>query len=462
VTEPGPGRAPGGMGPADGPRASAAPPHAHTELRRSLGVWSAVAVLVGSTIGSGIFRVPSTVAEATGAVGAAALLWILGGIVAVAGALTIAELATMYPRSGGVYVYIREAWGPLPAFLFGFTQLVVIRPSALGAIAMIFAAYVRTFFPGLTDLHVRIIAAGAIAVLGLINYRSLVWAAVIDNVTTAAKVLALAGLAAIAFMFGDFSGGALAGPIKFSPLSWGGFGVALIAVMWTYDGWADLTFIAGEVKDPGRTLPRALLGGTAIIMLVYLAVNVAYLFVLTLDEMAGSALVAADTATHIFGRAGAAIVGSLVMLSAFGALTASMITGPRIFWAMADDRLFFKPIAAVHPRYGTPHVAILLATLLGIAYVSIRTFEQMADAFILGIWPFYALAVGAVFILRRRHPEAVRPYRTIGYPLVPLIFLVASVGMLANALVEQPVSTLIGFGLILAGVPVYYIWQRRR
>jgi len=419
-------------------------------------------VLVGSTIGSGIFRVPSTVAEATGAVGAASLLWLLGGIVAVAGALTIAELATMYPRSGGVFVYIREAWGPLPAFLFGWTELIVIRPSALGAIAMIFAAYTRTFFPELTDVHVRIIAALAIAVLALTNYRSLLWAAVIENTTTAAKVLALVGLAAIAFIFGDFARGALAGPIAFSPLSWGGFGVALIAVMWAYDGWADLTFIAGEVKDPGRTLPRALLGGVAIIMLVYLAVNIAYHFVLTLDEMAGSSLVAADTATRIFGRAGAAVVGSLVMLSAFGALTGSMMTGPRIFWAMADDRLFFKPIAAVHPKFGTPHVAILLAALLGIGYVSIRTFEQLADAFILGIWPFYALAVGAVFILRRRHPDAVRPYRTVGYPVVPLIFLIASVGMLANALVEQPGSTLIGFAVILAGVPVYYVWQRRR
>ena len=435
---------------------------AHASLPRSLGVWSAMAVLVGSTIGSGIFRVPSTVAEATGAVGAAGLLWILGGLIALTGALTIAELATMYPRSGGVFVYIREAWGPLPAFLFGWTELIVIRPSALGAIAMIFAEYTRTFFD-LGEAGVRIVAALAIAVLALTNYRSLLWAAVIENTTTAAKVLALVGLAVIAFLFGDLAAGALgSGDLSFSPISWGGFGVALIAVMWTYDGWADLTFIAGEVKDPGRTLPRALLGGTAVIMVVYLLVNLAYLWVLTLDEMAGSTLVAADTATRIFGRAGAAAVGSLVMLSAFGALTGSMMTGPRIFWAMADDDLFFRPIAKVHPKYGTPHVAIILAALLGIGYVMIRTFEQLADAFILGIWPFYALAVGAVFILRRRRPDADRPYRTIGYPIVPLIFLVASIGMLGNAVVEQPVSTLIGFGIILAGVPVYYLWKGRR
>lgn len=431
-----------------------------TQLPRRLGLWSAVAVLVGSTIGSGIFRVPSTVAGATEAVGAAGLLWVLGGIVALTGALTVAELATMYPRSGGIFVYIREAWGPLPAFLFGWTELVVIRPSALGAIAMIFAEYTRTFW-ALSDVQVRVVAGAAIALLAFTNYRSLIWAAMVENATTAAKVLALVGLAIIAFIFGDFASGALAGEISFQPRSWGGFGVALIAVMWTYDGWADLTFLAGEVKDPGKTLPRALLGGTLLIALVYLAVNAAYLWVLPLDRMAASDLVAADTATVIFGHAGAAIVAALVMLSAFGALTGSMMTGPRIFWAMADEGLFFKPIARVHPRFGTPHVAIILAAVLGIGYVSIRTFEQLADAFILGIWPFYALAVGAVFVLRRREPDAERPYRTIGYPVVPLVFLIASVGILGNSLVEQPGPTVVGFGIMAAGVPVYYIWRGR-
>jgi amino acid transporter len=430
-------------------------------LPRRLGVWSAAAVLVGSTIGSGIFRVPSSVVADVGTIGASALLWVIGGLVALFGALTIAELAAMFPRSGGIYVYLREAYGPLPAFLFGWTELWVIRPSALGAVAMIFAAYVGNFIP-LGDTGTRVVAAAAILAVGLANIRSVLLGAAVMNASTAAKVAALLLLALMAFAFGDFASGALAGPIEFSPTTWGAFGIALVAVMWAYDGWADLTFMAGEVKEPGRNLPRALLGGTLAIIVIYLAVNAAYFWVLPLDRMAASELVAADAATEVFGRAGASIVAALVMLSTFGTLNGSTMTGPRIFWAMAEDGMFFKPIAAVHPTWKTPYAAISLACLLGIGYVSIRTFEQLADAFILGIWPFYALGVGAVFIMRRRSPNMERPYRCFGYPIVPLVFLAASVAMLLNAVIEQPVSTLIGFGIILAGVPVFYLWKGRQ
>jgi amino acid transporter len=430
-------------------------------LPRRLGVWSAAAVLVGSTIGSGIFRVPSSVAAEVGTVGASALLWVLGGLVALFGALTIAELAAMFPRSGGVYVYLREAYGPVPAFLFGWTELLVIRPSALGAVAMIFAEYLGNFI-ALGDTGTRVVAATAIAVVGLANIRSVLLGAAVQNASTAAKVLALLLLAFIAFAFGDFAQGALAGPIEFSPISWGGFGLALVGVMWAYDGWADLTFMAGEVRDPGRNLPRALLGGTLTILGIYLVVNAAYFWVLPLDRMAASPLVAADAAMAVFGRVGASFVAALVMLSTFGTLNGSTMTGPRIFWAMAEDGLFFRPIAAVHPKYATPFAAIGLACLLGIGYVSIRTFEQLADAFILGIWPFYALAVGAVFIMRRRRPDLERPYRCVGYPVVPFIFLLGSILMLGNALIEEPVSTAIGFGIILAGIPVFWLWKGRR
>jgi APA family basic amino acid/polyamine antiporter len=429
-------------------------------LPRRLGVWSAAAVLVGSTIGSGIFRVPSAVAADVGTVGAIALLWLLGAMVALFGALTIAELAVLFPRSGGIYVFLREAYGPLPAFLFGWTELLVIRPSALGAIAMLFAEYVQEFVP-LSGTGVRLVAAAAILLLAAANIRSVTWGAAVQNASTAAKVLALTGLALLAFVLGDFAGGALAQPVEMAPLSWGGFGVALIAVLWAYDGWADLTFMAGEVRDPARTLPRALLGGTLAIVAIYLVVNTAYLFVLSLGEMADRPLVAADAARKIFGEGGAAVVAAMVMVSAFGALNGSMMTGPRIFFAMADDGLFFRPVAAVHPRFSTPWVAIALAALLGIGYVSIRTFEQLADSFILGIWPFYALAVGAVFLLRRRRPELERPYRTVGYPWVPLVFLLASLLMLGNALVEEPGPTLFGFGIILLGIPVFFAWKSR-
>jgi APA family basic amino acid/polyamine antiporter len=431
------------------------------QLPRRLGLLSAIAVLVGTTIGSGIFRVPSTVAGHVGTVGAIALLWVLGAIVVLFGALTLAELAVMFPRSGGIYVFLREAYGPLPAFLFGWTELLVIRPSALGAIAMLFAEYLGALVPIAPEM-VRVVAAGAILLLAAINIRSVTWGAAVQNASTAAKMLALVGLALLAFALGDAAGGAFAGPIELAPLSWGGFGLALVSVMWAYDGWADLTFIGSEVRDPARTFPRALLGGVAIVVAIYLAVNAAYLYVLSVPEMADRPLVAADVAGRVLGQGGASLVAAMVMVSAFGALNGATMTGPRVLFALADDGLFFRPIAAVHPTWRTPWGAILLAAGLGVGYVSVRTFEQLADSFVLGIWPFYALAVGAVFLLRRNRPDLERPYRTVGYPFVPMVFLIASLAMLLNALLEEPRSTLFGFGIILLGVPVYYGWQAVR
>ena len=430
-------------------------------LQRQLGLWSAMAVLVGSTIGSGIFRVPSTIAGEVGTVGAMAMLWILGAVIALFGALTLAELAALFPRSGGIYVFLREAYGPLPAFLFGWTEMLVIRPSALGGIAMLFAEYVQTFVP-ISEGQVRFVAMAAIVTLATANIVSLKFGALVQNASTAAKAATLVGLAVTAFVVGDYAGGSFAQPMLWSPTSWGGFGIALVAVMWAYDGWADLTFMAGEVKDPDRTLPRALLGGTAAVVAIYLVVNAAYLYVLPSSEMPGKPLVASDAARVLFGQVGASIVAAMVMLSAFGALNGSTMTGPRIFYAMAEDGLFFRPIAAVHPRFRTPYAAITMAAVLGIGYVSFRSFEELADAFILGIWPFYALAVLAVFTLRRKRPELERPYRTWGYPVVPIVFLLASVAMLLNAAIRETVPTLFGFGIILLGIPVFFAWKGAR
>jgi APA family basic amino acid/polyamine antiporter len=432
-------------------------------LPRRLGIWSAAAVLVGSTIGSGIFRVPAGVADRVETVGAFSLIWVVGAVVALMGALTIAELAAMYPRSGGIYVFLREAYGPLPAFLFGWTELLVIRPSALGAIAMIFAEYAGRLF-GYGAEWVRWVAAGAILLLGLANIRSVNWGAVVQNLSTVAKVGAIVGLAAAAFLLGDGGGGALANPNGMAPASWAGFGLALVSVMWAYDGWADLTFMAGEVKDPGRTMPRAIIGGVLAVAAIYLTIVTAYLYILSMDEMAKSTLVASDVAQRIFGGVGAALVAGMVMISTFGALNGSTMTGPRILYAMAEDRNFFRPIAAVHPLWKTPYAAIGLAASLGIAYVLMRNFQQLSDSFVLGIWPFYCLAVLAVFRLRRTRPDVERPYRTVGYPIVPILFLVGAVGMLLNSAINNSRETLFGFAIILAGIPAYYLWraQQRR
>ena len=364
------------------------------------------------------------------------------------------------PRSGGVFAYILEGFGPLPAFLFGWSELTVIRASALGAIATIFAEYLG-YFIHLDPAQVRWVAAAAIFAMGALNYVGVSSAAVVMNLTTIAKFGALAALALLAFTAD--STGALATSRR--PGRAGStcrcMGTALIAIMWTYDGWADLSFMGGEVKDPGRTLPLALILGTAAIVLVYLLLNVAYIYLVPLPEMAGAKLIAATAADRIplFAGAGGAVVSGIVMLSCFGALTGSMMTGPRIFFAMADRGL--SSVASRGSRPGSrarrwpsgwrPRWASL--------YVLFNDFQQLADKFILGIWPFYALAVAAVFVLRRTRPDMPRPYRTWGYPVVPLLFLLASVAMVVNALWTDPVNTGITFAIILAGIPVYFGWR---
>ena len=431
-------------------------------LPRTLGLFNATAVLVGVTVGAGIFRVPATVAAQLHDPGPVLVCWIVGGLVALFGALTLAELAGALPRSGGIFAYLLESFGPLPAFLFGWTELTVIRASALGATAAIFAEYVG-YFVTLTPAQVRYVAAGAIVAIGALNYIGAQRAAAVMSVATTGKYLAVLALGLLAFTAGNGSAS------HFSPAWASGvplslIGSALIPVLWTYDGWADLSFMGGEVRDPQRTLPLALVLGSGCVMLLYLIANLGFMYLLPLPEMARAKLIAATAAEHIplFGGVGAGIVAAVVVVSAISGLNGSMMTGPRIFFAMAERDLFVRAVARVSPRFQTPSVAIGLATVLGVIYVLNNGFAQLADKFILGIWPFYALCVAGVFVLRRRRPDLHRPYRVIGYPVVPALFLVASVGMIANAVVTDPGNTGVTFAIIAAGVPAYFLWKRYR
>jgi len=431
-------------------------------MPRSVSFPQVVALSVGITIGSGIFRVPATVAGELQFPGPMLLCWVLGGVIAVCGALSVAELAGALPRSGGVFAYLLEAYGPMPAFLFGWTELVVIRASALGAIATIFAEYLGYFVP-LVAVHVRIAAACAVALIGAINYVGVQRAAAVLSATTAVKYAVLLGLGLLAF---TARGGSAAHFVPAWPARapWSALATALILVMWTYDGWADAAFVAGEVKDPQRNLPLALITGAVCVIVAYLVVNVGFLYALAPQTMADSKLVASTVAARIplLGGVGAAVVAAAVVISAFSGLNASMLAGSRIFYAMADRGLFFRVAARVSPRFDSPSVAIWLATVLGVAYVLFNDFAELADKFILGIWPFYTLTVAAVFVLRARRPELPRPYRVWGYPIVPAVFLIASLYMVLNALLTDPRNTGITFAIILAGVPVFWLWSSRR
>src|SRR2546427_500331 len=365
-------------------------------LPRRLGLWSAVAVLVGSTIGGGIFRTPAIIAERVPAPLPMFGVWILGGLLALCGALTYAELAALFPRSGGVYVYIREGFGRLPAFLFGWTELLLIRASALGAIATPFAEYFLRSL-GLDPKvepnasYVHYVAAAAIVVTATLNYVGVRWSSMILNLTTSAKYGALALLVVLAFVVGqgDFGPFTQAAGTPTAGL----FGLSLVSVLWVYDGWGDLSFVGGEVQDPERNLPRALILGTTAVIAIYLLVNAAYLYLIPIGQMARSPLVAADAAQLIIGRAGVGLVAIVVMVATF---------------------------------------------------------------------PFCGLAAAAVFVLRRRQPDRPRPVRVWGYPVVPLLFVVATFLILGNALREHPGWTGLAFGGILLGVPVYWWWLRDR
>src|SRR2546430_11538517 len=380
-------------------------------LPRRLGLWSAVAVLVGSTIGGGIFRTPAVIAGRVPQPVLMLLVWVLGGLLALCGALTYAELAAMFPRSGGVYVYVREGFGRLPAFLFGWSELQLIRASALGAIATPFAEYLLRSL-GLDPTRppyegaVHWVAALAIVLTATLNYVGVRWSALLLNVTTAAKYAALAVLVLLAFVVGQGSFGHFTEAGGGGPVRGGLFGLALVSVMWAYDGWGDLSFVGGEVKDPERSLPRALIVGTGAVVAIYLLVNAAYLYLIPIGAMAQSPLVAADAAQAVLGRLGVGLVAIVVMVATFSTLLGSMLTAPRIFFAMADDGLFFRRVARVHPTFRTPSVAIVLTGMLGIVYVAFQTFQQLADQFVVAIFPFYALAAAAVFVLRRRRPPA--------------------------------------------------------
>lgn len=434
-------------------------------LPRTLGLGSATALVIGICIGSGIFRSPAGIAQKVGDPTLFMSLWVVGGLLALAGALSLAELAAMFPESGGYYAYLRESWGRPTAFLFGWTQLVLLRASAIGGIALACGQYTLRMLGVDPITHAgtaQALSAAAIVIAASANIVGARLGALIVNLSSGAKFAALVGLAIIAVLLGGAHGGSAAHFTASAPVTISSFGLALVSVMWAYDGFGDVSFAGGEVKEPQRTLPLAIVGGTLAVILAYVLVNVGYVYVLSMPSVAGSPLVAADTMTAIVGAPGAAIVSMLVAISTFGALNADFLGSPRLFFAMADDGLFFRSVARVHPRFKTPHVAILLTAAISIVLVFSRSFEALTETFVIAIWPFYALCVAGLFRLRHTRPNAARTYKVPGYPVVPAIFLIVATLFLANALWSEPVATGLTFAAILLGLPVYALAFRTR
>ncbi len=436
------------------------------ELVRAIGLGSAILFVVGSVIGSGIFLTTGGMAAVIPSVSLLLMAWVLGGVLAITGGLTYAEMGAMFPRSGGVYVFLREAYGPLPAFLYGWAALFVVVSGGIAAVSVGFAEYVGYFVPGLSGVSLggisgsKLVAAASIVVLGAVNYVGVRSGNRVSAVLTAAKVGGLAALPIMAIVAWRVQPvfTPIVPPDLVRPVA--SFGIAMIAVLWTYESWYFITYAAGEIKDPQRNVPRALLIGLLVLTSVYLTVNLAYFYALSIDEMKGVTRIAERAASVLLGPGGATFVALTVVVSTFGCNAAAILAGSRLLFAMASDGVFFPAARRVHPTYRTPHLAIIGLTMWSSLLALSGTYEQLFT-YVMFASILFSVATGlALFRLRLTRPEHPRPYRTWGYPVVPLVFVAGSIAFVVNTLLERPMESLTGLGLLALGLPAYWYWKK--
>jgi len=416
-------------------------------------------MVVGTIIGASIFVQPSLVSGAVPSIGGVLLVWAAAGALTLIGALVTAELASAFPETGGVYVFLRRAYTPAVAYLWGWAMFWVMHSGIIAAIATVFARYLGQIV-GLSDVGARVAAVGAILVLSVVNYVGVRHGSALQTGFTAIKVIAVAAIVAIGCWYAVTHGRANLG-IETATTSAGGFVEAMVAGLFAYGGWHMVTYSAGETRDAARTIPRALLIGTTVVTLTYIAVNAAYLAVLPLAQVTSSTRVAADFADASLGPGSGNALAVLVMLSALGAMTGIILAGPRVYQTMAADGLLFRWVAAVHPRYRTPHRAIALQAVWSCVLVLTGSYRSLVTSVVYTEWVFFALMAASVFLLRRRADYS-PSYRVWGYPVLPAIFVLASAIIVVHRLVAQPARSLGGLTLVAAGLPIYWFWTRRR
>jgi amino acid transporter len=441
-----------------------------SELRRDLGLAAALAIVVGTVIGSGIFRVPQSMVLNVGSVRMVFLVWIAGGALSMAGALTYAELAAAMLGAGGEYVYLTEAYGPLWGFLYSWTQMWVGKSGSIATLATAFFEYTAYFLPQFEQIwfkvgplpvrYGQVFGMALILFLGVVNYFGVKIGGGVQIAVTAVKV----GLIAFLILAGlTYSGGApheAAHAVATPPL-FTGFIAALVGALWAYDGWNNVGMVASEIKNPGRNLPISLIFGLGAVIGIYMLANLAYFRVLSPVEVGAKKLVAAEMMQRVEGPVGAAIVSVAAMISIFAALNGSILSGSRVPFAAARDGLFFRSAARVHPAFRTPGVSILMLSGWSALLVLSGKYEELYNFVIFGSWILYAMACASVFVLRRKRPDLPRPYRTLGYPVVPLLFLAGAAILEATTLWDNPTQSLEGIVLILIGLPFYFYWSRR-
>ena len=432
-----------------------------TELRRSLGFMDLMLITIGTVIGSGIYLVPSVVLRQTsGHTGLAFTVWAVAGFLSLLGALTYAELGAMKPEAGGLYAYLRDAFGPLPAFLYGWASFTVIASGSIAALAVAFANYLTPLLP--FAVPGWLISVAVIAVVALLNVRGTRGSATVQNWTTSAKFGVLLVLSLLLIVMGNGGAGTTQAPIESPNGSLAaGLGAAMIGVLWAYEGWQYVTFSAGEARDPQRTFPRAISIATFLLIVLYLVANLGYVRALGAAGAANSPRVAAEAIATILGPVAGAIVSALILVSIFSALNGLVLTTPRMFYAMARDGLFFQRLAEVNPRFGTPVFAIVTLTAWAAVLAASGTFERLLTYVVFAGWIFYGLGALAVIALRRSEPNAPRPFRVPGYPVTPLLFVVAAGALVVNTIQTQIGRAAVGLGFVALGAPVYFAWRSR-
>ncbi len=430
------------------------------ELRRSIGFFRATTMVVGIIIGASIFVQPSAVTAQVPSVPGVLLVWAASGALTLIGALVIAELASAWPRTGGVYVFLRELYSPAVAFLWGWAMFWTMHSGIVAVIAMVFARYAGTFIP-LGDIGTRAMAIGAVLVLSAVNYRGVREGSAVQAAFTSIKVLAIVLIIAIAFTFASHADGALGAPAAAVATLPSGraFALALIAGLFAFGGWHMVSYAAEETVDPARTIPRALVAGTLTVTALYVALNAAYLRVLPLATVAQSSRVAAEFADAAVGGHGAQIMSALVILSTLGAINGVILAGPRVYLAMAHDGLLFKWAGAVHPTYRTPHRAIALQAVWSCVLVATGSYRALFTRVVYTEWIFFGLLAAGLFVARRRAGYA-PPYRVWGFPVLPAVFVISTLAIVVNQVVAQPAESITGLLFVLLGLPVYYIWAR--
>jgi APA family basic amino acid/polyamine antiporter len=439
------------------------PAHQTVTLERTLGLRDLILLIIGTVIGSGIFIVPGAVLrQVQGDVTLAMLVWLVGGILSLLGALTYGELAARSPKAGGIYIYIRDGFSPLLAFLYGWTLFFVISTGAMATLAVAFSAYLSEIVP-LTPVFRKVVAVGMIAIVTLFNVVGTRKSSDLQNWTTAVKVSAILIMSATLLMLGrGFSGNATTlwtTQVGASVAS--GFGLAMIGVLWAYDGWQYATFSAGETQNAQRNFPRAFVIGSTVLIGIYLLANVAYIAALGPTKAAQTDSVAATAVTAVIGPSAAKLVALAILISIFSAANGIALTAPRVYYAMARDGLFFHRLAEVHPRFHTPAFAVLAGSVWATALAVTGTFEQLFTYVVFSGWIFYALGAASIFSYRRRSPKTTSAYRVPGYPWTPLLFILAAATLVINTIATQPVRAAVGLGIVLLGAPAYLIWRSR-